>query len=1141
MPVKRELDSDDGISSANSSFSSTTENRPVVKRRKVKIESTENENQAKDILERPANRNIRLNDSQIDFNTCMTQVDEKWSKHKTKNIRRLDLMTQHTGEFFDDSPSDSGVIEKLELFNFMCHKAFTLPFGSQTNFIIGRNGSGKSAILTGISVALGAKATDTDRGNSLKNLIMHGKNVARAIVTIKNKGHEAYKREEFGDKIIIERVLKMEGTHSVFIKNSRNKTISTKKKTIDAILEHFGITIANPMTILTQTEAKTFLAHSTDRDKYNSFMSGTRLKESFDNIKKLELNKNEIKQFLDTKKNVYEEHKQKFDDCRKVYESFNDSDVYDQKKRILVGKKFWFVYKQHKRKSKHANLLVEKKTNEITNMENQITQINDEIIKCDEEKQLLQSGELDELKQKVQENSQTQLEIENVINADRDSMRSIQRKMAGIEESIKANEKDLVKLERDIEREQRRIDSSSEETVEKLKAFKEKQEKKITTMNLEKENFTSNIESLKQEKKHIEKEFELEISLLYKECDTLKSKIRHSQQTERSNQPESMFPSEYIKLMRGIKSTDWSNQVIGPLGMHIELKKDYEKWSTVLENILQRALTSFLVENYKTAQAVTQKIKFFGVNSEVTIRKPEVFDYSHSTPKSKYPSILDALNITDDNLKCFLVDAFKAHATLLVADREEANKELDNDTNNLISSVICLVNDGVLRVYKKNNSFQSDAVNMQKSHRMVKLRISGDSLVQRYQRDLYQANKTLDYKKSEMAKTLEDPVNKLKEFQKKLYEIQNEQKEINKSIKKTNDKLDTMIDGTSEIDALKDERQNLLSSISLNAQKLEPLNKTFQELAKNIENQKEFYDSVKSDVIESKNLLNKKNGLLKKYFENIELHKSNINNINNQIVALRGDIEKLKGFIDAVSETIKESETKASEFCTFEEANLQKEDTSELIDEAIMEVQNRIEEIERTRQISKESAESNLLSATRELKEIESKYSETINTFNRLNESLDKRLDNLMQTTILTFQEVESVFVSALKVRRFRGKIEFNIKKGTLTLKVATKENAPLRAVESFSGGEKSYGQIAFLFAIWGPMHSKVRGLDEFDVFMDNVNRRIALKLILQKVRENPKRQTIFITPLSVSGVEGLEDKSVNIHEISPPERANIN
>ena len=51
-----------------------------------------------------------------------------------------------------------GVVEELELFDFMNHNNFYMKFHPNVNFIVGYNGAGKSAILAGIRVGLGATA-----------------------------------------------------------------------------------------------------------------------------------------------------------------------------------------------------------------------------------------------------------------------------------------------------------------------------------------------------------------------------------------------------------------------------------------------------------------------------------------------------------------------------------------------------------------------------------------------------------------------------------------------------------------------------------------------------------------------------------------------------------------------------------------------------------------------------------------------------------------------------------------------------------------------------------------------------------------------------------------------------------------------
>lgn len=51
----------------------------------------------------------------------------------------------------------------------MCHKSLEINLNKNINFVIGRNGSGKSAILTALVVGLGGRAADTNRGKSIKS------------------------------------------------------------------------------------------------------------------------------------------------------------------------------------------------------------------------------------------------------------------------------------------------------------------------------------------------------------------------------------------------------------------------------------------------------------------------------------------------------------------------------------------------------------------------------------------------------------------------------------------------------------------------------------------------------------------------------------------------------------------------------------------------------------------------------------------------------------------------------------------------------------------------------------------------------------------------------------------------------------
>lgn len=68
----------------------------------------------------------------------------------------------------DEDELMAGTISSVHMKNFFCHENFKVEFKKRVTFIVGRNGSGKSAILTALVVGLGGKALDTNRGKNFQ-------------------------------------------------------------------------------------------------------------------------------------------------------------------------------------------------------------------------------------------------------------------------------------------------------------------------------------------------------------------------------------------------------------------------------------------------------------------------------------------------------------------------------------------------------------------------------------------------------------------------------------------------------------------------------------------------------------------------------------------------------------------------------------------------------------------------------------------------------------------------------------------------------------------------------------------------------------------------------------------------------------
>ena len=144
---------------------------------------------------------------------------------------------------------------------------------------MGLNGSGKSSVLAALMVALGSRAGVTSRGTALKCLIKKGKRVAEVAVTLRNSGSDAYRRDVYGDSIIVKRKLTLEGANAYKICTSENRVVSTKREELDLILDYFNIQVDNPVVILNQQASKEFLLSNTPKDMYRFFMRATLLEQ----------------------------------------------------------------------------------------------------------------------------------------------------------------------------------------------------------------------------------------------------------------------------------------------------------------------------------------------------------------------------------------------------------------------------------------------------------------------------------------------------------------------------------------------------------------------------------------------------------------------------------------------------------------------------------------------------------------------------------------------------------------------------------------------------------------------------------------------------------------------------------------------
>lgn len=87
---------------------------------------------------------------------------------------------------------------------------------------------------------------------------------------MRNVGEDAWRHDDFGDEIVIERTIDRTGASGYKFRGRKDgPIISDKRDTVNKMCNHWQINIDSPLCMLTQDNAKTFLARTDPKVMYS--------------------------------------------------------------------------------------------------------------------------------------------------------------------------------------------------------------------------------------------------------------------------------------------------------------------------------------------------------------------------------------------------------------------------------------------------------------------------------------------------------------------------------------------------------------------------------------------------------------------------------------------------------------------------------------------------------------------------------------------------------------------------------------------------------------------------------------------------------------------------------------------------------
>ncbi|KAI9829812.1 MAG: Structural maintenance of chromosomes protein 6 [Phylliscum demangeonii] len=1040
----------------------------------------------------------------------------------------------------DNMPADNGILESVTCINFMCHSRLHVAFGPLINFIIGHNGSGKSAVLTAVTLCLGGKATSTNRGQSLKSFIKEGQESATLSVKVKNQGHTAYQQELYGDSIVVERSFSRAGASNFRLKSASGRTISTKKADLEEICDFFALQLDNPMNVLTQDMARQFLSNSTAAEKYKFFVKGVQLEQLDQDYQLLEETIDQIESKIITRA---EDIKVLEDRASRAAARLALSDKQDSMRtriRSYTRQMAWAQVEEQEKELDVRNESLQKADARIGEATAKAGTVDQKFEEANHAWERAQEAS----KQVIDSKAPLELsrsQVKERFDKNKEDLLAVQTDHRSIRGHLTAIIERIEKANIEIEQENTRLEEANGGShARRVRALEEAREQAAKV----KDEFDQHRQALPQMEGDL-RAAQAEARHFDNPIGSKKNEIRQCEDAGRSllrNQGQHIgaFHERMPMLLRAIQEeARFQEKPVGPVGNHVRLLKP--DWSSILERAFGATLNSFIVTSVKDQTVLSDLMRRVNCPCPILIGNHQSIDTSKFEPDPALDTTMRVLEIDNDLVKHQLIINQSIEQTVLIRDWAEATRFMyDGAKPQHVKQCFCLHKDrrgwGMRLGFGRGVEASSSPMPPNTGRPRMKTDTESQINIQRdNQRHLEGELRELEQRFADARGRVRRCEDDIATHRKRLDDLRQQTQRAQDEVEKQQDELEqeTVQDGrlealTSGLKEAEEEKTILEGSYQEAIISKQKLNETASQLHAEL---KTFDDELKEISAKARKAEAKVLKLLEA--RHIALQEKNlaVQRIADAEHDKQREHQERQTQADRVTEFIEE----ATKICA--RVPVDPGESTEGLDKKLTKLHENLKRFERqigaTREtIAREAAQtrSAFQTAQSQVRDLES-------LSQLLKFALFERQERWRKFRRFISARARAQFTYLLSERSFRGSLKTDHNRRQLDLHVEPDETKSGRGrqTKTLSGGEKSFSTICLLLSLWEAMGSPIRCLDEFDVFMDNVNRDVSMRMMITAARRSPGRQYILITPNSMGNIDIAGD--VRIIKLNDPER----
>ncbi|KAM6598417.1 hypothetical protein CsatA_018026 [Cannabis sativa] len=1039
--------------------------------------------------------------------------------------------------------SKAGTVRRIRLENFMCHSNLVIELIDRVNFITGQNGSGKSAVLTALCIAFGCRAKGTQRASTLKDFIKTGCSSTVVIVEINNEGDDAFKPETYGSTITIERRIS-ESASTTVLKDCRGKKVTSKKDELLELVDYFNIDVENPCVIMSQDKSREFLHSGNDKDKFKFFFKATLLQRVHDLLEMIDQHLKSANGTVCELEDAVKPIEKELNELQEKINNMKHVERASLELRELKKKLAWsWVYKVD-RDLQEQRVIIDKRKSHIPVIQSKI----------------------DRRMEKMEELGDILAKKKNQISSLIGKMTEVQRRKDEIQHKLSSATKEKLRLVEEYNHKLNIIDnlfkrlSSYEKQVQEIhdrhvkntQAEESQIEEKLRELEFEFENADSYFKSLKEEedtllerlnKMMIDiRNIDEEIHNCQKQHKELLDNISQLQRNQ-TNKVTAFGGDKVINLLRAIERHHrrFKKPPIGPIGAHLTLVKG-DKWAPAVEQALGRLLSAFIVTDHKDCLLLRSCAKEANYNYVQII----IYDFSrprldipqHMLPRTSHPTTLSCLHSESHTVLNVLVDVGNAERQVLVQDYDIGKVVAFDSRNSNLKEVYTL--DG----YKMFSRASVETIlPPNKSTRPPRLCSSYDEQIKNFQSNALDVQKIAQEcmgRKRQAEREVEDLHESIRNIKRECHHA--ERISVSKNMQ------------------LRDFKKSCAAEASASpASTVDEIHQDISKIQEEIQQKKILLENFKVRMCEAEDKANE----LKVSFENLresakgevdanEKAEKDLMDIEEELHSLEEEKNYYVSVMSKEFDEIKNAEAEYEELVLLREASDKKA--------SIICPESELEAIGGCNGSTPEKLSAQITTLDQRLKQQIPRFSESIDDLRAMyeekqsmilgkqekNRDFRKKIDALqkaLDTRRTKYQTIANKlsrqitwgFNNKLENKGICGRIDVSYEDRTLSVHVKMPQdasNSSVRDIKGLSGGERSFSTLCFTLALHDMIEAPFRAMDEFDVFMDAVSRKISLETLVDFALVQGS-QWIFITPHDISMVK--DDVNIKKQQMPAP------